>query len=214
MEKKIALLASYIFHPIIVLPVFLLWFLNWKNVDNGMITFWFASTFLTAVVPYLIAGYLASKHSKHIHELISPEDKRRILMPSFMFFSMAFLYFVLEAPKYEALFRIPLVLVLGFYLGLYLTMAFILVIYSLKLNLSLHIIVWGNVFGFFYFWIYMPGYVRLLPYLFVTLVILLVVGVSRYLLDAHKRWEIYLSFITGAFISAEVVYLLRMLYME
>ncbi len=211
MTRKAALIISYLFHPVVVLPLFLLVFMDWSNMSNNMITFWFATAFLTSVVPYFIARKLAAKQGKPVHEFSSAENKRQILMPSFMFFSLAFLYFVIEVSHYEGLFRVPLILVLGFYLGLYLTLAFVLIVYAFKINLSLHVIVWGNVFGFFYFWIFIPGYLDLLPYLFVTLAIVLAVGVARYWLGAHKRWELYLSFVAGVLFSLEVVYVLKWL---
>ncbi len=211
MTRKFALAVSYLLHPVVVLPLFLLIFMYWSHVSNHMITFWFATTFLTSVVPYLIARKLASKQGKPVHEFTSAENKRQILMPSFMFFSLAFLYFIVEVLHYDGMFRMPLILALAFYLGLYLTLAFVLIGYAFKLNLSLHVIVWGHVFGFFYFWILIPGYLGLLPYLFVTLVITLMVGVARYWLGAHKRWELYLSFVAGALFAVEVVYLLRWL---
>ena len=209
MGRKTSLIVSYILHPLVIFPFFLLFFMDWTDISNSKISFWLVTVFLVAVVPYMIAKKMAEKLDKPVHELNSVENKRKILMPSFLFFSLAFLYFVFAITNDAKLFRIPIGLMLEFYLSLYFTMAFVLIVYTFNLNLSLHVILWGCVFGFFYFSIYNFYYIQFLPHLFVTLLIVLFVGIARFTLDAHKRWELYFSFFLGMVFTFEVHYLIK-----
>ncbi len=215
--KKFALIISYVFHPVFVLPLFLLSVLDYVRADNITITFVFLTALLVTVVPSYRAKAIAKKRGIDVSEISTPADKSRLLIVSLLMFSLALILFevgvLYYADSFKVSFRLNLLLVLFFYIGVYLNALAGLFLYRMGWNISLHMIAWGGVTTFFYALIYMFGYIGLLPYLFGSLVISALVASSRFIVSNHKRWEIYAGFLVGIVVMLLTLYIMKVTFL-
>jgi hypothetical protein len=215
--KKTAVLISYIFHPLFVLPLFLLSVLDYVRVDNITITFIFLTALIITIVPSMRAKKIAKGKGIDIENISSPAEKAQLLIVSLLMFSIALILFEVGVLYYgESLkesFRLNLLLVLFFYIGVYFDALVGLFLYKMGWNISLHMIAWGSVSTFFYALIYMFGYVWFLPYLFVSLLISAIVASSRFMISNHKRWELYAGFFAGIVVMVITLYIMKVTFL-
>jgi len=192
MEKKVAVIISKIFNPLIIAFFFLLIAFN--------LQFYFATSIpenarwmilgLVAITTFILPGLLSSILSAMLQRkgILTGKDSRLIPLAIAAVFYL-FTYHLLDRINFSPIFNL-------FILGMASLSVVSIFIITLK-NISLYMLAAGALAGGFV-GLHLTLNVNLSFFILCSLLLGGIIGFSRLSLEKHRPHEIYIGFITGA----------------